>query len=418
MSCVTHLNFEVKNMSSTYLKVTFFEAGGEFEVCDEWKYRVVSFAVSEIYHKGVKSARKLAEGSKTVYKLGLDLEGVGVDFMPGDTIGVLPRNDESLVEKIFIRLGVEAQADQPCELGVSPNSGKKNAVVPKHLPVRSTLRTIFLNHVDLHTPPKKLFLKSLLGFATGSDASRLTSLSSPQSPDYSDFIASNPSLLNVLETFPSLTPPISLLLEHLPPLQPRPYSICSSPLSHTLEITFDVTGLCTKFMEKQISSKNQIAFYFRKPGLFRLPNLANPVIMIATGTGIAPFRGFLQHWKLANEFGDVWLFYGCRFRDRDFLFKDEINELMCEGIVNRLNVAFSRESDSKKYIQSEIDKRGADFVDWVNRGARIYVCGDFRTVVKDVRTCVAKNLVKYGGLDEEKAEDFVKGDRFIVDTWN
>ncbi|XP_044262875.1 methionine synthase reductase-like [Tribolium madens] len=416
MSCGTHLNFEVSSdMSSSYLKLKFFDQT-EFETCDEWKYRVAPFAISEIYHRVVKNFQKLSggDGVKTVYKLGLNLEGLEVDFAPGDTIGVFPSNDESVVEKLLIRLGVESHADHPCELGVL----QETRVVPKHLPPRSTLRRIFLNHVDLHTPPKKLFLKSLLGFASDSDASKLTSLSAPKSPDYSTFIAQITSLVSLLETFPTLQPPITLLLEHLPPLQPRPYSICSSPRSSTLEITFFVSGVCTTFLEKQILNKNKVAFYFRKPGIFRLPDLANPVILIATGTGIAPFRGFFQHWKLTNYFGDVWLFYGCRFRDRDFLYRDEINELMCAGIVNRLNVAFSREGDSKKYIQSEIDKRGGDFVDWVNRGAIIYVCGDFRTVVKDVRSCVVRNLIKYGGFEDTEAEDFVKGDRFIVDTWN
>lgn len=235
------------------------------------------------------------------------------------------------------------------------------------------------------------------------------------------------SLLTLLEAFPSLNPPIAVLLEHLPPLQPRPYSICSSPLSNLLEITFFVShypngtkGVCTGYLENLILTKTPkpVSFYFRKPGIFRIPDLALPVILIATGTGIAPFRGFFQHWTIKEEFGDVWLFYGCRYKDQDFLYREELNKFMCGGVINRMNVTYSREGEEKRYIQSDIERKGEEFVDWINRGARIFICGDFKTVVRDVRNTIKDNLMKFSGMSENEAESFVKGDRVVVDTWN
>lgn len=319
------------------------------------------------------------------------------------------------------------------------NTTKKNPKVPKHLPRHSTLRSIFTNYVDLHTPAKKLFLKSLLRFVgDAQEWDRLEKIASPScSTEYSDLVGGvGATFLGLLEEFPSCNPTIGAVLEHLPPLQARAYSIASSPLGkNSLDITFFVTvkdngekGICTGYLEDLIeknSRENLVPFYFRQPKRFTIPEDVNiPIILIASGTGISPFRGFLQHRSLEGHQtnGDIWLFYGCRYHDKDFLYKNEIEEYTKSGIITKINLAFSREGEEKNYVQKEIEKNAEEFINWIQeKDALVYVCGDPKTMLPDVKTAIVDILIQHCDVSCINADYYFEemefDGRFLVDTW-
>lgn len=281
------------------------------------------------------------------------------------------------------------------------------------------------------------FLKILADSATSeTDREKLNHICSQNgSKDYFNLIANEGrSLLGLLKTFPSCKCSLTQLLEHLLPMKPRPYSISSSPLLlGELRITFSVIhhddgkiGLCTGYLER--IAKNcpaAIDFYFRKPNKFRLPqNKSTPLIMIGPGTGVAPFVGFLQHRQLQknNTDGQTWLFFGCRYSDRDYLYSNELEIFMRSGILSRINISFSREGKQKRYVQHDIEKRGAQFFDWVvNDEAVIYVCGDGKNMARDVKKTVVEVFVKCGKKTVEEAEAFLRelenSGRYIEDVW-
>lgn len=249
------------------------------------------------------------------------------------------------------------------------------------------------------------------------------------------------TLLGLLNTFPSCDPPIEIILEHSLPLQPRYYSISSSPLERdALQITFFIVenddgtkGVCTGWLEGIIKKNGiqaeNIPFYFRKPNSFRIPiDLSTPLVMISTGTGIAPFMSFLNHRLLVKtnsnrDMGNAYLFYGCRYPDRDFLYHDELEHYLNKQVLTKLYTAFSRCTEKKWYVQDEMNKYGEDLVRNILRnGAVIYVCGDAKTMLKGVKDALLNNLVVYGHLEESDARDYfnelVKDNRFISDCWS
>lgn len=278
--------------------------------------------------------------------------------------------------------------------------------------------------------------------STASDKEKLHYICSPNGSDaYFSLIANEgKSLLGLLKTFPSCRCPLARLLEHLPPIKPRPYSISSSPLisEKSIKFTFSVVhhddgseGVCSGYLARiaaDIAAQQLICFYFRKPTKFQLPHDDSaPIIMIGPGTGIAPFIGFLQHrYILKNNeravFGKTWLFFGCRYSNRDYLYKNELEHFLRSEVLNELFVSFSREDDKKFYVQHNMEKQGSAFCDLVvNDNAVIYVCGDARNMMKDVKKAVVDIVVRCGQKTRAEAETFVaelqRNGRYIEDAW-
>lgn len=298
------------------------------------------------------------------------------------------------------------------------------------------------------------FLLTLSEYATTvEDREKLNFLCSPAGSDeYIKLVTGHgKTLTELLEIFPSCKPPVVRLLEHLPAIKPRPYSISSSPLvPEELSITFTVVsfssglkGLCSGWLENiathHISSKTEMSsnvaqelqkvpLYFRKSNQFSLPaDPTIPIVMVGCGTGIAPYFGFLQHRDLLVKsnniaLGKAWLFFGCRYSERDFLYKDEIQDFLKSGALEQLHCAFSRENAVKVYIQHVLEQKGDELMDMIlNCNAVMYVCGDAKNMVKNVRAAVVDILVKYASYDNKSAENFIlqleKSGRYIEDTW-
>lgn len=208
-------------------------------------------------------------------------------------------------------------------------------------------------------------------------------------------------LLDILNSFPSCHPPLDVLLEHLAPLQPRLYSIASSPLTDTKNVTFAFNvvcykvegmtrkGLCTPWIEAitnapiekgiPMSVHAELPAYPKPTLHFKLPlDPSAKVIMIGPGTGVTPFIGFLEHRSYSPNGGPMWLFYGCREEDKDYLFQKELSQFNEKGVLSRLDVVYSREREKSmgdRYVQHRVKRHGKDVYEWIQEGAYVYVCG-------------------------------------------
>ena len=293
------------------------------------------------------------------------------------------------------------------------------------------------------------------------DKQRLLHLSSIGGrQDYNtDIKAAQPSLLNLFQQFPSCHPPLAGLLDCLPPLAPRMYSVSCSPLQspNAVQVAFSVVkydtpagtrrGVATNWLQqlcKPLLKKGdetaeadiRVPVYLRKGGSFGLPvhadsglpNLAAPLLMIGPGTGVAPFRGFLQqrHHLTKHQDGAVApasLYFGCRQKAEDYLYQDDLKGFAADGTLSKLRVAFSRAQSSKVYVQ-DLLKQDADFVCELlqHPAAYVYVCGDGVSMAKEVQSTLVGILESAGGMSNADASAYLtamtKQERYVRDIWS
>jgi sulfite reductase (NADPH) flavoprotein alpha-component len=205
-------------------------------------------------------------------------------------------------------------------------------------------------------------------------------------------------------------------------LSPRLYSVASSSLvfPNELHLTAGVIdyelkrrrhkGVCSAFLNERTEVGDSIPVFYEPNETFRLPgDNAVPVIMIATGTGIAPFRAFLQEREHKGASGKNWLFFGDRYAGSDFLYGEEMNYYHKSGLLTQMDLAFSRDQDEKKYVQHCMLEKSREFFDWIDsRGALVYLCGNKRTMGKDVKNALKKIISQEGNLSAEKAEAYLQ----------
>ncbi|KAI0214796.1 Methionine synthase reductase [Lamellibrachia satsuma] len=286
--------------------------------------------------------------------------------------------------------------------------------------------------------------------------------------DYTKYIR-EPSLClqDVLVAFPSCSPPVDVILEHLPRLQARAYSAASSSLATPGRFTFVFNivefpqchgrskarhGVCTGWLDKltrslqatpdlsdlheEMSLLNlneliKIRVYPRSNLHFHPPDdLSVPLIMIGPGTGVAPFVGFLMHRQMLisgdTNIGETWLFFGCRHADCDFLYRSELEGLQASGALSRLMVSFSRDSASKqgepRYVQDNLRCHGAEIATLLREGgATVFVCGDAKHMAKDVTDAIVCLLQRHTDMEKKEAEDYVlqlrHNKRYVEDVW-
>ncbi len=224
-----------------------------------------------------------------------------------------------------------------------------------------------------------------------------------------------------LTTLPARGATASELVASLRKLQPRLYSISSSPKAHPGEVHLTVgivryeldgrpcKGVCSTFLADRVKNGASVPVFVHKSPSFRLPqDLSKPVIMVGPGTGIAPFRAFLEERRATGATGKNWLFFGDQKSSTDFLYRDEIEEMQQDGFLTRLDLAFSRDQTEKIYVQHRMAEHSAELWSWLEEGAYFYVCGDAKRMAKDVDAALHQVAEIAGGLTPEAAAEFIK----------
>uniref|UniRef100_A0A8C8CHB6 Methionine synthase reductase n=1 Tax=Oncorhynchus tshawytscha TaxID=74940 RepID=A0A8C8CHB6_ONCTS len=400
---------------------------------------------------------------KTALLIEIDISSHPMAYQPGDSLDVLCPNRASEVGELLRRLGLEDQKSNRIQLSLRKETKKKTAQIPSYIPENSTLHYLLTWSLEIRTVPKKAFLRSLVECTGDSgEKRRLQELCSKQgSADYNLYVRDhNLGLLDLLTAFPACQPPLSLLIEHLPKLQPRPYSAASSSLRHPgrLHFVFNIIefpacagrpvgrrGLCTGWLSDLVdpilvlATADHVHVCVRQNCSFRLPSdLSKPFIMIGPGTGVAPFIGFLQQREKEREenpeveFSETWLFFGCRHRDRDFLFREELQGFVANGTLTHLKVSFSRDTPEgtetqtetgPRYVQHNLLSHAKDIVNLLlKENGYLYVCGDAKNMAKDVNDTLIEMVSAELQLDKLDAMKRLAGlreeKRYLQDIWS
>ncbi|EFJ49456.1 hypothetical protein VOLCADRAFT_59322, partial [Volvox carteri f. nagariensis] len=399
---------------------------------------------------------------RKVIHLELSIRGSNMVYEPGDSIGVLPVNHPDLITNLCKRLNLNPDRVftlQPAAgAAASAAGGSSGGRVASHIPSPCSVGYALSHCVDLTSVTRKSVLRLLAEHATDAAERRtlmyLSSKSQGGKDAYAHEISEHqPSILDLLVRFRSVHAPFEALLDALPPLMPRMYSISSSRrdpargathLSVALSVVRFKTrygtrlGVATTWLDRLAAPFTAegavlpeepiyVPIFLRRAADFKLPpSLATPLVMVGPGTGVAPFRGFLQERRaqiLAQKLlGEAVLFFGCRRDDEDYLYKEELEAFKVEGTLAALHVAFSRAQADKVYVQDLIKQQGAKVWALLQAGAHVYVCGDGVAMSKDVHAALAGVVQQYGGLSEQDATAFLQNlaqeRRYVRDVWS
>ncbi|MFM7344701.1 MAG: sulfite reductase subunit alpha [Tagaea sp.] len=354
--------------------------------------------IAEAVFKG--AAKLNGEGSaKDTRHVVFDLSDTGLVYSPGDAFGLFAPVDPSLVDELLAVLG--ADGDRPVEFEGA----------------RLQLREMLAVRLDVARPGDgavELLIKHAGDMAERAELQKIL-----DGADDAKLV--DPDLLDLLRGFPSARPPLDELLASLEELQPRLYSIASSPRAHPREVHLTVgavryerngrnrQGVASTFLAERLPVGAKIRTFVQPAHGFRLPADGDlPVIMIGPGTGIAPFRAFLEERRAAQAKGKNWLFFGGQRAATDFIYRSEIEAFQADGTLSRLDLAFSRDGAAKIYVQDRMREAGAELLAWLQAGAHVYVCGDASRMARDVDAALRGIVAEHGKMDEAAAKAFVQ----------
>jgi sulfite reductase (NADPH) flavoprotein alpha-component len=339
------------------------------------------------------------ESEKDTRHLEIDLTGWGLSFEVGDSLAVYPTNDPALVEEIIRALGA---------------SGKEMVTAAK---TKKPLREALFRDLSITQPTPK-FLKAI---AERSAAPLLKELLHPERKQDLDNYLWGMEMIDFLVERPSARFRPDEFVALLTKLQPRLYSVASSLRAYPDQVHFIVDvvryeshgrlreGVCSSFLAER-ADKVPVPVFPSAAKHFHLPaDPATPIIMVGPGTGVAPFRAFLQERNVLGAKGKNWLFFGAQHKHCDYAYGDEFEQLQREGFLTRLDCAWSRDQAQKVYVQHKMLEHGADIWKWIDaEGAQFFVCGDAKRMAKDVDAALRKIIQDHGGKSIEEANAYVE----------
>ena len=350
----------------------------------------------------LKTNRKLNKpgSTKDTRHFEIVLEGSGLSYEVGDALGVFPKNDPVLVEELLAALG--CKGEEP----VKDAHGRD-----------SSLHTALLNTFVITQPPPSLVKEA----ATRAGNSELLALLDPaRKADFDKWIWGR-EVMDVLKSCPAATFAPQEFCGFLRKLGPRLYSISSSPKAHPGEVHLTVAavryeshgrvrkGVCSTWLADRVAlDESPVPVFVQTSHGFRLPkNGDTPIIMVGPGTGIAPFRAFIEERRAMGATGKSWLFFGDQQRATDFLYEEELAAWHHDGSLTRLDLAFSRDQAEKIYVQDRMREHAGEIGSWLEAGAHFYVCGDAKRMAKDVDAALREIIAKAGGKSTEQAAEVV-----------
>lgn len=345
---------------------------------------------------------------KETWHIEFDLGETGLDYTVGDSFGIFPANDPALVGAVITALSA-----------------------PPDFPIGGrTLSEVLTDGVSLSPAPDMLF--QLMSYLTGGDRrQKAKALAAGLDPDGDATVL---DVLAALQKFPGVRPDPEAFIESLDALQPRVYSISSSLKCNPgrVALTVDAVryevekrtrlGVASTFLAGRVAPGDRIKVYVQKAQNFALPaDPKTPIIMVGPGTGVAPFRAFLQERQAIKAPGRNWLFFGHQCSNYDFFYEDELVAMRSAGLLTRLTLAWSRDADEKIYVQHRMREVGRDLWAWLAEGAHFYICGDATRMARDVERTLVDVIAEHGARTPAEAVNFLaelkKLGRYQIDVY-
>ncbi len=337
-----------------------------------------------------------------------DLTGSGISYQAGDSLGVYAENCPELVEAIIVALNASGEEQVPAADGRA-----------------LSLRDALSRECDLNRPADNLLSLLASSARETKEADVLETLLDD---------CGNRDILDLLKEFPSARPAQRAFVRALDALQPRLYSISSSQKAHPNEVHLTVAtvryrlndrarkGVASTFLAERVGEDHPVRLFVQTAHGFRLPpQMDTPIIMVGPGTGVAPFRAFLEERKALGATGKNWLFFGDQRSACDFLYKGEFEGYVRDGLLTRLSAAFSRDQKEKIYVQHHMLENAKDIWAWLQEGAYFYVCGDAKRMARDVDQALQAIVAEQGKMTADEAKAYVakltKSKRYLRDVY-
>jgi sulfite reductase (NADPH) flavoprotein alpha-component len=353
-----------------------------------------------------------APSSKDTRQVVFDIAKTGLSYDVGDALGVHAANCSETVSAIIDCLGAKPHDDV---------TGPDGAM--------HSLYDALIQACDIGKPSDEAIEVLASRAVNHQESQRLQALAE----GYPGAGPENADLLELLQTFPSARPPVQELIAALSVLQPRLYSISSSLKAAPGAVHLTVAavryklrdrarkGVASTFLADRLAAGDTVPVFVQKSHGFRIPKDNNaPMIMIGPGTGVAPFRAFLQERRMLGAKGRNWLFFGDQHRKSDFLYEEEITGFRHDGLLTELDLAFSRDQTERIYVQQRMRERAKELWAWIEQGAYIYICGSV-AMGKDVYASLTAIIARQGGMSSGAAKAYLaklaKEDRYVLDVY-
>ncbi|MFD2167539.1 assimilatory sulfite reductase (NADPH) flavoprotein subunit [Thalassotalea euphylliae] len=340
------------------------------------------------------------DSAKDVRHIEIDLGESGLTYQVGDALGVYFDNDKALVEELLTALSLSGEESVTLKKGDST--------------LELSIKQALVEELEI-TQTSLAFVEYWAEFS-GSEALQSVVADKATLREY----AANHQVVDVVKSAPQALD-AQALVDNLRKITPRLYSIASSQAEVEEEVHLTVgvvsyqfdenerLGGASGFLGRRLEEGENVRVFVEHNDNFRLPtNPETPVIMIGPGTGVAPFRAFMQEREATDASGDNWMFFGDQTFTQDFLYQVEWQNYLKSGLLTRMDVAFSRDQEQKVYVQHRLKEQAEEVYAWLERGAHLYICGDANRMAKDVHQALVDIIAEQGNKSEEQAEDYLK----------
>jgi sulfite reductase (NADPH) flavoprotein alpha-component len=352
------------------------------------------------------------KSSKETRHYEISIAGSGLNYEAGDALCVIPSNCPDLVADIMQAIGCQGDEEEP--------------VNGELIPLKEALQTRF--EIKL---PSKEFVEEIAKRSGDQELNGM--LASDDKEELSKYLWGRDTI-DLLLQFPQVEFSAAELISLLKPLQHRAYSISSSGKVHPETVHLTVAsvryeshgrqhkGVCSTFLADRADESTEVRCFFTPNKVFRVPeDNTLPMIMVGPGTGLAPFRAFLQEREFRKATGKNWLFFGDRNAATDFMYREELEAMQQSGLLTKLDLAFSRDQEAKIYVQDRMREHGAELYSWLEQGGYFFVCGDAYRMAKDVDKALHDVISEHGQLTTPQAVEYVnqlkKDKRYVRDVY-